>query len=177
MSFLVRTWFQPDKLGFWGVYASTTIGSVIGFVTMYTLGYKYGRAFIQQRRIREKIFKQEDIKKVELWFGKWGYWVILANRFLSGTRSVISLFAGLFHLHPLPVIILALISAMIWNALLIIAGMLLGDNWEIITSIISRYNQVFVVLLVILSGYLLYRYYKKKKQGDNSKIQNPKSKI
>ena len=131
---------------------------------MYFLGLKFGRAFIQHRRIREKVFKEEDIKKVETWFGKWGYWVIFANRFLSGTRSVISLFAGLFHLHPLSVFGLSLLSALIWNALLINAGMLLGDNWEVIIDLISRYNQIFIVLIVIIAGYLIYRSRKNKHQ-------------
>ena len=85
-----------EKLGFWGVYISTTIGSVAGFVTMYYIGRKFGRSFIYKKS-RAKVFKEENIRKVEIWFGKWGYWVIFANRFLSGTRSVISLFAGLFH--------------------------------------------------------------------------------
>jgi membrane protein DedA with SNARE-associated domain len=158
-AYLVST----GRLDFWGVYISTTLGSVIGFIAMYLAGWRFGRAFIQNRRLREKIFKVDDIKKVEIWFGKWGYWVIFANRFLSGTRSVISLFAGSFHLHPLPVIALSLASALIWNALLITAGMLLGDNWEIIINIISRYNQVFVLLIIIFVIYFIYRRRKKSK--------------
>jgi membrane protein DedA with SNARE-associated domain len=151
-----------DKLGFWGVYASTTLGSVTGFFTMYLLGLKYGRGFIQHRRIREKIFKPQDIKKVEVWFGRWGYWVIFANRFLSGTRSVISIFAGLFHLHPLPVIALAMLSAMIWNAILILAGMLLGEKWQDIVDIVTRYNQIFIALTVLIFLIVIYRLYKKR---------------
>ena len=41
----------------------------------------------------------QRIEKIEVWFAKYGYWVIFANRFLSGTRSVISLFAGIFKLN------------------------------------------------------------------------------
>ena len=157
-AYLVST----GRLDFWGVYLSTTLGSVIGFLTMYLAGWIFGRAFIQNRRIREKIFKAEDIKKVEVWFSKWGYWVIFANRFLSGTRSVISIFAGSFHLHPLPVISLSLASALIWNALLIFAGMLLGDNWEIVINIIARYNQIFILIIVVAISVFIYRRWKKR---------------
>jgi membrane protein DedA with SNARE-associated domain len=150
------------QLSFWGVYISTTIGSVVGFMTMYYLGRKFGRSFIYKKS-RSKIFKEEDIRKVELWFGKWGYWVIAANRFLSGTRSVISLFAGLFHLNSLLVILLALVSAMIWNGLLLFAGMLVGNNWGIISDIISQYNKVLIALTVLIIGYIIYRKYYKKK--------------
>jgi membrane protein DedA with SNARE-associated domain len=159
-----------DQLGFWGVYISTTVGSAIGFVTMYYIGRKFGRSFIYKKSI-SKIFKEEDIRKVEIWFGKWGYWVIVANRFLSGTRSVISLFAGLFHLNALLVVILSLVSAFIWNGLLLFAGMMVGHNWEIISDIISQYNKVLIVLTVIIIGYIVYRKYyktKKEKSADSS---------
>jgi len=153
------------QLTFWGVYISTTIGSVAGFVTMYYIGRKFGRSFIYKKS-RSKIFKEEDIRKTEIWFGKWGYWVIVANRFLSGTRSVISLFAGLFHLNALIVIALSIVSAAIWNCLLLFAGMAVGKNWEIITNIISQYNKVLIAATVIVIGYIIYRKYYKNKSED-----------
>ena len=153
------------QLTFWGVYISTTIGSVVGFVTMYYIGRKFGRSFIY-RKSRSKIFKEEDIRKTEIWFGKWGYWVIVANRFLSGTRSVISLFAGLFHLNALFVIALSIVSAAIWNGLLLFAGMAVGKNWEVIMNIISQYNKVLIAVTVIIIGYFVYRkFYKNKSEN------------
>lgn len=159
-AYLVST----GQLDFWGVYVSTTIGSVAGFVTMYYIGRKFGRSFIYKKS-RSRIFKEEDIRKAEIWFGKWGYWVIAANRFLTGTRSIISLFSGLFHLNILLVVALSIVSAAIWNGLLISAGMLVGENWEIISDIISQYNNVLIVLTVCVIGYVIYRkYYKKKSE-------------
>ena len=159
-AYLVST----GQLDFWGVYVSTTIGSVAGFVTMYYIGRKFGRSFIYKKS-RSRIFKEEDIRKTEIWFGKWGYWVIAANRFLTGTRSIISLFSGLFHLNILLVVALSIVSAAIWNGLLISAGMLVGENWEIISDIISQYNNVLIVLTVCVIGYVIYRkYYKKKSE-------------
>ncbi|MCK4754095.1 MAG: DedA family protein [Calditrichia bacterium] len=159
-AYLVST----GQLDFWGVYVSTTIGSVAGFVTMYYIGRKFGRSFIYKKS-RSRIFKEEDIRKAEIWFGKWGYWVIAANRFLTGTRSIISLFSGLFHLNILLVVALSIVSAAIWNGLLISAGMLVGKNWEIISDIISQYNKILIVLTICVIGYVIYRkYYKKKSE-------------
>jgi membrane protein DedA with SNARE-associated domain len=153
------------QLTFWGVYLSTTTGSVAGFLTMYYVARKFGRTFIY-KKTRAKVFKESYIRKAERWYSRWGYWVIFANRFLSGTRSVISLFAGLFHLNAFIVTLLSLLSALIWNALLIIGGMLLGENWETITSIISRYNQIFILILIVVVAYLIYRRSKSKKTKD-----------
>lgn len=164
-AYLVST----GQLNFWGVYISTTIGSVIGFVTMYYTGLHFGRSFIYKKS-RVKVFKPENIEKVEKWFSKWGYWVIFANRFLTGTRSVISLFAGLFHLNSVLVIILSLLSAAIWNGLLIVAGMMVGNNWSLITDIISQYNKVLIVLTVLFFGIIIFRRYKKRTTS-NKEIQ------
>jgi membrane protein DedA with SNARE-associated domain len=158
-SYLITT----GKLGFWGVYISTSTGSLVGFFIMYVLGLKFGRSFVKSK-IKSKIFSEEMFDKVEKWFVKYGYWVILANRFLSGTRSVIALFAGFFHLEWYKVILLGLVSALIWNGLLIYAGYLLGINWEIITDIISRYNKIVITLTVtVIIVYVLVKKYRKKK--------------
>jgi membrane protein DedA with SNARE-associated domain len=156
-AYLVST----EQLSFWGVYLSTTIGSVIGFVTMYLIGMKFGRAFIYKPS-RSNFFKEENIKRVEVWFGNWGYWIILANRFLSGTRSVISLFAGIVHLNPLLVIVLSTLSALIWNGLLIFAGILVGENWGVIIDIVTQYNKVLIILTIIIIGTIVYRKFYKK---------------
>ena len=146
-----------DKLDFWGVYISTTIGSLIGFMTMYLIGRYLGRPFIYRKRARAKVFKESRIEKAEFWFQRWGLWVIFANRFLSGTRSVISLAAGLFHLNFLWVMVLALLSAAIWHGILITAGILVGNNWQVISTVIMRYNQLFLILLAVAVIVFVYR--------------------
>ncbi len=155
------------QLEFMGVYISTTIGSVAGFITMFLIGRHFGRSFIYKKS-RAHIFREDQIKKVEVWFSRWGYWVIFANRFLSGTRSVISLFAGLFHLNLLVVLGLSFLSAAIWNGLLIMAGMLVGNNWGIIVDIVSQYNKVLIGLTVLVIGYMIYRRKKQKLQDNHS---------
>lgn len=155
------------KLSFTGVWLSTTLGSVLGFFTMYIVGYKFGRGFITSEK-RAKIFNFNRIEKTETWFTKYGYWVILANRFLSGTRSVISLFAGIFKLKGYKVLILAMISALIWNGLLMYIGYMLGVNWENISGIISQYNIIVIAITILtILGFLIYRSISKKKKQQN----------
>ncbi|APF18176.1 SNARE associated protein [Caldithrix abyssi DSM 13497] len=150
-AYLVST----GKLHFWGVYVSTTLGSVVGFFTMYVIGLRVGTRILESKLL-QRFFSVEKSDKVKAWFAKYGYWVIAANRFLSGTRSVISLFAGFFALRWLPVVLLSLLSAAVWNGLLIYGGYLLGVNWEKIVYLIHQYNKfvliisVLVIILVIL---------------------------
>jgi len=136
------------RLSFWGVYLSTTAGSVLGFFTMYLIGTRLGPAFFRTGR-RSRIFSEKHLEKVKQWFSNHGYWVVFANRFLSGTRSVVSIFAGFVHLNWMVVLLLATISALIWNGLLIYGGFLLGANWMMIKQIIGQYNTIVLTLTVI----------------------------
>ncbi len=154
------------KLSFVGVWVSTTLGSVLGFFTMFIIGSRFGASFIEKGR-RSRYFQPEQIVKTQIWFDKYGYWIIAANRFLSGTRSVISLFAGIFKLKWMPVLFLATLSAFIWNGLLMTAGYLLGANWPVILDYISQYNKgVIILTLALVAGFIIYRYMKKRRKKD-----------
>ncbi len=157
-AYLITTGF----LGFWGVYISTTLGSVAGFFSMYLIGIRFGRAFTKTK-FSQRFFSTDQIDKVEVWFSNYGFGIIAANRFLSGTRSIISFFSGIFHLNWLKVLLFALLSAAVWNGLLIYAGYQVGVNWESILDIISQYNKVVIGLTLLGAGYYFYRKYKKRK--------------
>ena len=144
------------KLKFWGVYISTTVGSVLGFFFMYLLGVWFGRSILNSR-LSKRVFNENQIEKTEVWFGKYGYWIIAVNRFLSGTRSVISLFTGFFHLKWYLVLVLAFFSAAVWNGLLISAGYIVGENWELIANILSQYNKIVIVLTLGILIYFIVR--------------------
>jgi membrane protein DedA with SNARE-associated domain len=167
------------KLSFWGVFISTCLGSSAGFMVMYYLGAIFGRKFFYKKS-RSKIFKEKQIQKVEKWFAKWGYWVIFANRFLSGTRSVVSVFAGLVHLNAFYVFVLGFTSTMIWNGLLISLGMILGHNWNELLGYISRYNTVFFgITIIVLILLFSYRFLKKRNRSideEHSSIGVPRDK-
>ncbi|MCD6376202.1 MAG: DedA family protein [Caldisericaceae bacterium] len=163
-AYLVST----GKLNFWGVYISTTIGSVIGFFTMYLIGLFIGTRVLKSKVV-QKFFSVEKSDKVRKWFANYGYWVIAANRFLSGTRSVISLFAGFFAMRWILVLLLSFLSAAVWNGLLIYGGYLLGTNWGKITYWLKQYNKIVLILSVLLIIFLvLYRIIIKRKQVPSS---------
>jgi len=161
-AYLITTGF----LGFWGVYLSTTLGSVAGFFLMYLVGLRFGKSFLKSK-LRRRYFQDARIEKVEGWFGRYGYGIIAANRFLSGTRSVISIFAGIFRLNWLRVVVLATISALIWNGALIYAGYQLGMNWGKISALLGQYNKIVLLLTIVFIIFLVIRWRRKKRQMSN----------
>jgi len=147
-----------------GVVISTTAGSFAGFMVLFFVGKVLGQRLLAAQRLY--FFSRENLAKVSGWFVRFGYAVVLCNRFFSGARSVISLCAGMSHLQSVRVAILALISCLVWNMMLIVAGQKVGENWRHITAIIKQYNMVVLVLLgLLLITWGIRRCLAKAKQG------------
>ncbi|MCP4713880.1 MAG: DedA family protein [Deltaproteobacteria bacterium] len=143
------------QLNIIGVVTATTIGSFAGFMLMYGLGAHLGQTFFLNRKIH--VFSRKYFDKAAAWFERFGYTVVLGNRFLAGTRSVISLFAGISGLHPARVALYSFVSCFVWNMLLVYAGCQAGRNWEMIIEILKKYNAVVIVLTVFVAVWLIKR--------------------
>jgi len=131
------------RLNYFLVFFVATLGNLSGFMTMYHIGKYFGRDFFLKKNW--KFFPVKSFEKAESWFNKYGYKVILFNRFLSGLRSVISLFAGMAHLQRRKLLPLAFISACMWDGVLIYGGYLVGDHWIYLDEMMEKYNTVVMV--------------------------------
>jgi len=118
------------QLKFLPAYLSATVGGLLGFMIVYFVGFFWGRRFFEGKKRR--IFSQENLEKVEIWFSKYGYFVIAGNRFLSGFRGVVSLGAGIVKMDAKKVAGVALFSCLVWNGFLMGMGIWVGKNWEVI---------------------------------------------
>lgn len=136
------------RVGFAETLLFATAGSTLGFMVMYKVGDWFGDRILERGKIR--FIPVSAVEKVEEWFRKYGYWVIIANRFLSGTRAVVSFFAGMSELNLLRTTILCFLSALAWNAILVSAGYALGNNWERIGFYLSTYSQIVTGVIVLL---------------------------
>lgn len=140
------------------IWSLTIIASVFGFMTMYWLGHTWGSQ-IESNPKSHFILRFIDYKyfsRGKKWMAKWGQGVIMANRFLAGTRSVISLTAGMSHLKVIPTILSSMLSSVLWNSILLALGWLIRDNWQIIGEYLSNYGKVILILLVLFIGLKLY---------------------
>jgi membrane protein DedA with SNARE-associated domain len=154
-AFLVGT----GKLSFLGVYISTTLGSLLGFMTLFWLAGYLGRHFFIEKDYR--FLRAKDIIKAEEWFGRYGYLLITFNRFLPGIRSAISLASGISRLKAGRVAILALVSCAAWNLIWIVAGYMLGTNWQAVEArmgaIMMKYNLAVFMLLGLVLLFIFLR--------------------
>lgn len=131
------------KLGPVGVIISATIGSLIGAIVLYYLGY-----FFSDRL--DKLFKSDDITKANDWFKNKGCKAVLYCRFVPIVRSLVSIPAGINKMNMTIFLLYTSIGTIIWNTVLVYAGVILGSNWSYFASIISRYSKVVLVSIILV---------------------------
>lgn len=149
-------------VGFPSMLVSATLGSTLGFVVMYWVGQRYGSRIIDSGKI--SFLPKEAFEKAEAWFQHYGYWVIIANRFLSGTRAVISMVAGISAIPLGTTTLLSTISAAVWNGVLLFAGFTLGKNWTLMDDYLQLYGKILLgVALGIIAIILILRTLRKRK--------------
>ena len=138
-------------------------GSTLGFLTMYWIGWKIGDKLLETGRI--KFISVDLVRKVETWFRHYGYAVVVANRFLAGTRAVVSFCAGLSEMRLLPTTLLCAVSALLWNSILVYLGSTLGHNWREIGSYLALYGKIvslgIAVVILAWLGILFFRFKRK----------------
>lgn len=129
------------------VWILTVLASVVGFMNMYWIGYKLGGQIDEKKddHILLKFINYRYFRKGKIWMYKYGQWVIFGNRFLAGTRSVISLTAGMSHLKVSFTILNSFISSALWNAALLLMGWLIRDNWPVIGEYLSAYGKIILI--------------------------------
>lgn len=139
-----------------------TIGSTTGFMTAYAAGRFFEKEVIEGRFSRW--LPVDLLTKVEALFRKYGYGVIIANRFLAGTRAIISFFAGMSRMNFVPTTLLCTLSAAVWNLLLLWLGKSLGSNWRQAGNYLATYSTAVTLILVALAVIFLVRWLLKKRK-------------
>ena len=153
-----------DSLHFVPTLLFTTAGSVLGFMSLFLIGSQLDKKIVRAGKI--KFVSVKGLESAENWFGKYGYVVILANRFLPGTRSIISLFAGLSELKFKKTTLFATISALFWNSIVIYLGFIFGRNIHKVDNYISTYSRLILIVTIFIAVAFVVRYlFKKRKKN------------
>jgi CRISPR-associated DxTHG motif protein len=140
----------------------TSLGSVLGFMALFYIGSQLDKKVVRAGKI--KFLPTEGLDKVEHWFMRYGYLIILINRFLPGTRSVISLFGGLSELDAKKTAIFATISALAWNSIIIYLGILFGKNIVLVDKYLSTYSNIVLGITALIILIYIFRYFISKRK-------------
>jgi membrane protein DedA with SNARE-associated domain len=153
-------------IGFAPALISATLGSTLGFMTAYVLGRYFEQHVVSGRFSR--YLPANAIHQVERLFQRFGYGVIVANRFLAGTRAIVSFFAGMSKMNLAVTTALSAISAAVWNSLLLYLGMIFANNWRVAAEYLALYSKVVTVIVVAALALFLWRFFRKRRNAANT---------
>lgn len=152
-------------ISFIPLFISATTGSLAGFLTAFIIGWQFDKKLVHAGKL--KFVNVQSIEKVENAFRKWGYYLIVANRFLPGTRAVISFFAGMSRLNVNKTTILSLLSSALWNLILIYLGITFGKNIDLIDGYLKTYSTIIWIIIAAAVIYFVLKYFISKRKKAN----------
>ncbi|MEU9639470.1 DedA family protein [Streptomyces tendae] len=136
----------------------TTLGSVVGAAVLYWVGALVGRERMYAIWAKLPLVKTSDLERTEEWFAKHGTKAVFLGRMVPIFRSLISVPAGLERM-PLPTfLVLTGLGSLVWNAVLVLSGYWLGDQWDKVGDYVGVISKVVLVLVVLaLAFYIVVR--------------------
>ena len=163
------------------VIVVATIGAYLGSLPFYIIGYlgeKKVNYFLEKYGKYLFISKSDMDKGYEI-FDKHGNIFVLVGRVIPVVRTVISFPAGISKMPFWVFTIYTIIGTAVWSTILAIAGYFLGENWEVVSGYVDKYEKVIIVLIIIVG--ILYvaigiRNIKKEHKKEQSKNDNNKKK-
>ena len=137
---------------------SAFAGSCVGISLSYAIG-RFPSLWVV-RRLGNRIFKvpEERIIKAEVWFKRYGKWLLPVGYFVPGLRHLLAIAAGGTRLD-LPVFAaFAFSGALVWSATFVFLGYFLGENWQYTIAVLQRHI-VLAALPVFLLGVAVFAWH------------------
>ena len=142
---------ESGEFNFVLVLATATAGSVAGAMVLYELARHGGRPFAD-RFLRVARLDPAKLDHAERWFARRGPLVVLLGRCVPGVRSLVSLPAGLLRMPRWEYLLFTLIGSLVWNAVLVGAGYLLGTQWERVSDVVGALSTPILIAAVVLGA-------------------------
>ncbi len=151
------------KMHFAGALIGGMIGGIAGSLFAYIVGRIGGRSFVD-RYGKYFFIKKSHVDLAQNWFDRYGIKAVFFSRMLPVVRTFISLPAGFAHINMKRFLFFTILGSLPWTALILFAGMMLGESWQIMLKIGHEASLIFIVIAVLVIAYAYYCYKKKKKR-------------
>jgi membrane protein DedA with SNARE-associated domain len=133
----------------WLAILATSIGSLVGSLLSYLMGYYGGKPFVLKVG-KYLLLSQRDLEKTETFFhAHRGIMTIFISRFIPVVRHFISIPAGIGKMPIIPFCLVSVLGATMWNTFLLGCGWFLRDNWRTVKNFTKIGDLIIIVLFII----------------------------
>ena len=145
------------------------LGNLIGSWVAYWVSYKGGRPLLFKYG-KYVLLTREEVERAEVWFRKYGDWIVFFSRLLPVVRTFISIPAGISRMNLWKFSIYTFIGSYPWSLGLAYGGFLLGENWEDLRSVMRPFD---IPILVAGAGAVAWFFYRRVRAIRNQKHLEP----
>ncbi|HEX9894037.1 MAG TPA: alpha/beta fold hydrolase [Gemmatimonadales bacterium] len=114
-------------IGFFPAVAACMAGIVGGDLLLYLLGRWVGRRAITMAPLRWFV-NEADVTRSSRWFAKRGTWIVLASRFMPGTRLPTYVAAGMLHTRLAAFLVAFVVASALWVPALVGGAAVFGGQ-------------------------------------------------
>lgn len=146
------------------VVLSATLGSALGALLLYSLGYCLGRKRVYrflQKFDRWSKLTGEYIPRAEKWFARHGGWAVFFCRTLPVIRGLISIPAGMAGMNLSTFVLYTLAGTLLWNTILVGSGAGFGAAWKLALKWMDWVMAVGIAVVILIGCFLGWRILKK----------------
>lgn len=148
------------QMNLWLVSLAGALGSVLGSLLAYYLGFFGGRHLVE-RYGRYLLISKHDLAMADYWFDRYGDLTILFGRMLPVIRTFIALPAGIVRMDMKRFIIYTFVGSFLWCLALAELGFKLGQNWRSLGPYFHQLDTLVAFLLIVGAGFYVYRHLRK----------------
>ena len=137
--------------------AVATVGSVVGAVVGYVIGAWGGRPLLD-RYGRYVGIGAAELDRADRWFERWGAWAVFLGRMVPLVRTFVSYPAGISRMPIGRFVAFSTLGSLPWNAALIYAGFVVGENYPAIEAALKPWEYVIYALVLVAIVLLVIRW-------------------
>ena len=145
-----------DQMTFTGAMTAGMIGGMVGSIFAYLVGSYGGRKFVDKYG-KYFLIKKSHVDMAQRWFDKYGIRAVFFSRMLPVVRTFISLPAGFARVNFKQFLFYTFAGSLPWTALILFAGMMLGESWKYLLELGHEASIIFVVVAVLIIAMIYFK--------------------
>ncbi|MFJ5716118.1 DedA family protein [Neobacillus sp. NPDC093127] len=149
------------KMSYLPSLLSAFAGACGGISLSYFLGVKLGLPFLIKFGPKLHI-TEEKVSRTRKLFLKFGPFLLFVGYFIPGVRHITAYLAGINGYSYRRFALYAYSGAVTWCFSFITLGKVLGKNWVLVGTYLSKYS-IYFILGFLLSCFIFYTFWRKKK--------------
>lgn len=154
---VLGAWYAVQGVISWPVaFTAVTLGAIAGA----WLDWRVGRSIAPVVEARVALRGPIDagrLARFEAAYRRWGWLLLVGNRFLPGIRAFLFVAAGAARVPLSKVLLLGGLSAALWNAALLGVGALIARNLAEMSAILERYTRAAWIAMGLVVAVLVGR--------------------